>query len=38
MSQLLQDEVKISKFSDDAVQLLRRFEFDGLDLDFECAL
>jgi hypothetical protein len=36
MTEMLKDEASRTKFVNDSVQFLRKFEFDGLDLDFEC--
>jgi GH18 family chitinase len=33
---MLKDESSRKKFVDDSVSFLQKFEFDGLDLDFEC--
>ena len=33
---MLKDESSRKKFVDDSVTFLHKFEFDGLDLDFEC--
>ncbi len=36
MTEMLKDESSRKKFVDDSVNFLRKFDFDGLDLDFEC--
>ena len=36
MTEMLKDESSRKKFVDHSVGFLRKFEFDGLDLDFEC--
>lgn len=36
MTEMLKDESSRKKFVDDSVNFLKKFEFDGLDLDFEC--
>lgn len=36
MTEMLKDESTRKKFVDDSVEFLKKFEFDGLDLDFEC--
>ena len=36
MTAMLKDESTRKKFVDDSVDFLKKFEFDGLDLDFEC--
>jgi len=36
MTEMLKDESSRKKFVDDSVKFLKKFEFDGLDLDFEC--
>ena len=38
MTEMLKDESTRKKFVDDSVNFLKKFEFDGLDLDFECML
>ena len=38
MTLMLKDESSRKRFVDDSVDFLRKFEFDGLDLDFECIL
>jgi GH18 family chitinase len=35
---MLKDESTRKKFVDDSVNFLQKFEFDGLDLDFECKI
>jgi GH18 family chitinase len=35
-AEMLKDESSRKKFVDDSVTFLQKFEFDGLDLDFEC--
>ncbi len=36
MTEMLKDESSRQKFVDDSVSFLNKFEFEGLDLDFEC--
>ena len=36
MTAMLKDESTRKKFVDDSVDFLKKFEFDGLDLDFDC--
>lgn len=36
MTEMLKEESSRKKFVDDSVNFLKKFEFDGLDLDFEC--
>ena len=36
MTAMLKDDSTRKKFVDDSVDFLKKFEFDGLDLDFEC--
>lgn len=36
MTKMLKEESARKKFVDDSVNFLKKFEFDGLDLDFEC--
>lgn len=36
MTAMLKDESTRKKFVDESVGFLKKFEFDGLDLDFEC--
>lgn len=38
MTEMLKDADSRFRFVNDSVQFLRKFEFDGLDLDFECNL
>jgi hypothetical protein len=38
MTELLKDESSRFKFVNSSVDFLRKFDFDGLDLDFECNL
>lgn len=38
MTEMLKDESSRKKFVDDSVNFLKKFEFDGLDLDFECTI
>ena len=38
MTEMLKDESTRKKFVDDSVEFLKKFEFDGLDLDFECKI
>lgn len=38
MTEMLKDESTRKRFVDNSVSFLNKFEFDGLDLDFECKL
>lgn len=36
MSEMLKDAESRNKFVNDSIHFLRKFDFEGLDLDFEC--
>ena len=36
LANMLQNETTRQKFVNDSINFLKKFEFDGLDLDFEC--